>query len=67
MSLTLYTVKNACSRNLQKTGNLRKWLQIRKDTITFKVNLYKLLKKFPILTKSIISLNFCKNYFQQIK
>ena len=33
----------------------------------FKINIYKLCKKFPKLMKSSIGLGFLKNYYKDIK
>ena len=38
-----------------------------KSTITFKINIYKLLKKYPLLKHSNKSLRYFKNLFRQIK
>ena len=51
----------------EKFCNKVKELRIINSTITFKINLYKLLKKIPALTKSTKSMYYFKNYFRQIK
>ena len=42
-------------------------LTIHKDTIIFKINLFKLIKKHPKRMKSSVTLAFLKNYFKYIK
>ena len=42
-------------------------LKVHKTTITFKINIYKLCKKYPKLMKSSIGLGFLKNYYKDIK
>ena len=42
-------------------------LGIHKTTIIFKMNIFKLCKKYPKLSKSSIGLGFLKNYFKDIK
>lgn len=42
-------------------------LKISMGVITFKIKLYKLLKKFPVLQKSMKLTFYFKNYFCQIK
>ena len=42
-------------------------LGIHKTTITFKINVFKLCKKYPKLLKSSIGLGFLKNYHKDIK
>lgn len=44
-----------------------KYLRINKSTITFKLNLYKLIKKKPKLRNSTVSVFHFKNRFEQIK
>ena len=42
-------------------------LKIHKNTIIFKINLFKLIEKHPKLMKSSVTLMFLKNYFKYIK
>ena len=42
-------------------------LGIHKNTITFKINVFKLCKKHPKLLKSSIGLGFFENYHKDIK
>ena len=42
-------------------------LRIHKNTIIFKINVFKLCKKHPKLLKSSIGLGFFKNYHKDIK
>ena len=42
-------------------------LGIHKTTIIFKINVFKLCKKYPKLLKSSIGLGFFKNYHKDIK
>ena len=41
--------------------------KIHKNTIIFKINVFKLLEKYPGLIKSSATLSFLKNYFKDIK
>ena len=41
--------------------------RIHKNTIVFKINVFKLLEKHPRLMKSSIYLSFLKKYFKDIK
>ena len=45
---------------------LVKRLKMSKSTITFKINLYKLLKKYPLLKHSNKSMHYFKSFFPQI-
>ena len=45
---------------------LVKRLKMSESTITFKINLYKLLKKYPLLKHSNKSMHYFKNFFRQI-
>ena len=40
---------------------------VHKGTIIFKINVFKLLGKYPKLKKSSVTLSFMKNYFKDIK
>ena len=51
----------------QKFTKLVSELGIHKTTIIFKINVFKLCKKFPKLLKSSIGLGFFKNYHKDIK
>ena len=41
--------------------------KVRKSTIIFKLNIFKLIGKYPKLMKSSIGLGFLKNYYKDIK
>ena len=41
--------------------------KIRKNTIIFKINVFKLIDRHPGLMKSSVTLGFLKNYFRDIK
>ena len=41
--------------------------KIHKNTIVFKINVFKLIEKHPGLMKSSVTLSFLKNYFNDIK
>ena len=51
----------------EKFVNLVSELGIHKTTIIFKINIFKLCKKYPKLLKSSIGLRFFKNYNKDIK
>ena len=51
----------------QKFAKLVNELGIQKTTIIFKINVFKLCKKYPKLLKSSIGLGFFKNYQKDIK
>ena len=40
---------------------------VHKETIIFKINVFKLLDKYPKLKRSSVTLSFMKNYFKDIK
>ena len=40
---------------------------VHKGTIIFKINVFKLLDKYPKLKRSSVTLSFMKNYFKDIK
>ena len=42
-------------------------LKIHKSMIAFKINVFKLIEKYPKLMKSSVTLTFLKNYFKDIK
>ena len=42
-------------------------LKINKSTIIFKINVFKLIDKYPKLLKSSVTLIFLKNYLKDIK
>ena len=42
-------------------------LKIHKSTIIFKINVFKLIEKYPKLMKSSVTLTFLKNYLKDIK
>ena len=41
--------------------------KVHKKTITFKINIFKLINEHPKLMKSSVTLSFLKNYFKDIK
>ena len=51
----------------EKFAKLVSKLGIHKTTIIFKINVFKLCKKYPKLLKSSIGLGFFKNYHKDIK
>ena len=51
----------------EKFAKLVNELGIQKTTIIFKINVFKLCKKYPKLMKSSIGLGFFKNYQKDIK
>ena len=51
----------------QKFAKLVNEVGIQKTTIIFKINVFKLCKKYPKLLKSSIGLGFFKNYQKDIK
>ena len=51
----------------EKFAELVSELRIHKNTITFKINVFKLCKKHPKLLKSSIGLGFFKNCHKDIK
>ena len=42
-------------------------LKIHKSTIVFKINVFKLIEKYPKLMRSSVTLTFLKNYLKDIK
>ena len=42
-------------------------LKIHKSTIIFKINIFKLIEKYPKLMKSSVTLTFLKNFLNDIK
>ena len=51
----------------EKFAKLVSELGFHKTTIIFKINVFKLCKKYPKLLKSSIGLGFFKNYHKDIK
>ena len=51
----------------EKFAKLVNELRIHKATIIFKINVFKLCKKYPKLLKSSIGLRFFKNHHKDIK
>ena len=51
----------------EKFAKLFSELGIHKTTIIFKINVFKLRKKYPKLLKSFIGLGFFKSYHKDIK
>ena len=54
-------------KETEKFAKLVSELGIHKNTIIFKINVFKLCKKHPKLLKSSIGLGFFKNYHKDIK
>ena len=54
-------------RKKEKFSKLVSELGIHKTTIVFKINVFKLCKKYPELLKSSIGLGFLTNYHKDIK
>ena len=54
-------------KDKEKLIKLVNRFNVRKTTITFKINIFKLCKKYPKLMKSSIGLGFLKNYYKDIK
>ena len=54
-------------KDREKFVKLVSQLGIHKTTIIFKVNVFKLCKKYPKLLGSSIGLGFFKNYYKDIK
>ena len=44
-----------------------KKLKIHKSTVIFKINVFKLIEKYPKLMGSSVTLTFLKNYLKDIK
>ena len=42
-------------------------MKIHKSTITFKINVFQLIEKYPKLMRSSVTLTFLKNYLKDIK
>ena len=51
----------------RKFKNLVERFKITKGTIIFKVNIVKLIDKYPKMMTSSITLNFLKSYYKYIK
>ena len=51
----------------EKFAKLASELGIHKTTILFKINVFKLCKKYPKLLKSSIGLVFFENYHKDVK
>ena len=43
-----------------------KQFKVHKTAMTFKINIRKLINKYPKLMKSCVTLNFLKTYFKDI-
>ena len=50
-----------------KFQEMVKKLKIHKSTIIFKINVFKLIEKYPKLMRSSVTLTFLKNYLKDIK
>ena len=51
----------------ERLGDILKELNESRSTVYFKLNLLKLLEKYPKLKKSLLTLNFFRSYFKIIK
>ena len=51
----------------EKFQQMVKELKIHKSTIIFKINVFKLIEKYPKLMKPSVTLTFLKNYLKDIK
>ena len=51
----------------EKFQEMVKKLKIHKSTIIFKINVFKLIEKYPKLMRSSVTLTFLKNYLKDIK
>ena len=47
--------------------SLAEWFKITKGIIIFKINIVKLIDKYPKMMASSITLNFLKSYYKNIK
>ena len=54
-------------KNKEKLIKLVNEFKVHKSTITFKINIFKLIGKYTKLIKSSIGLGFLKNYYKHIK
>ena len=54
-------------KDKEKFISLVNKLGIHKTTIIFKINVFKLIDKYPKLLKSSIGLGFLKNYYKDIE
>ena len=54
-------------RKKEKFVRLVANFKVHKNTLIFKINIFKLIEKLPKLIKSSATLNFLKNYFKDIK
>ena len=54
-------------QNSKWSGKIIKELGLSRSTVYFKLNLLKLLDRYPKLKKSSLILNFQKNFFKTIK
>ena len=54
-------------REKEKIIKLVSKLKVHKNTLIFKINVFKLTEKHPGLMKSSVTLSFLKNYFKDIK
>ena len=51
----------------EKFQNMVGELKIYKSMIVFKINIFKLIEKYPKLKRSLVTLTFLKNYLKEIK
>ena len=68
ISVAYYQGKVFCRfREKEKFVKLVADFGVHKGTIIFKINVFKLLDKYPKLKRSSVTLSFMKNYFKDIK
>ena len=51
----------------EKSQEMVEKLKIHKSTIVFKINVFKLIEKYPKLKRSSVTLTFLKNYLKGIR
>ena len=57
----------SCFREKEKFIKLVSRFKIHKNTIAFKIKVFKLINKHPRLMKSSVNLSFLKNYLKDIR
>ena len=63
----LIAPKKPIQRSIMVWWYFKKELNISRSTVYVKLSLLKLLEKYPKLNKSLLTLNFLKNYFKTIQ
>ena len=56
-----------CFKEKENFQEMAGKLEIHKSTIIFKINVFKLIEKYPKLMRSSVTLTFLKNYLKDIK